>query len=491
MSRLDEKFARARAEGRAAFIAYLTAGDPSIDETVALATALESAGADVLELGVPFSDPIADGPVHPARRRAGARPAHDPRRRLRAAQRIRAATDLALVLFSYVNPLMRYGPARRGRGGGERRFRRRAADRRSAGGGRGRDAGSSSAAGLDTIFLVSPTSDPARMRAAARLSRGFLYVVSRPGPTGARAALPPDLARDRAPRARGGAARLPVAVGFGIGTPEAARRAARLADGVVVGSALVAAAEAAPAGRRAAAVVGPGRTARPRVPPEKLAWRAPRGSASGCSARRTSPRKPSRRSSPTARPGSSTPCGWRSRRTRGRPARTPSRSSRLSSGVTWRTSRRILGFIRRSAAPPTRIFSGACRRWRSPRGSTWRGTSGRGTLLQLRLDADARVVASVLENRFTTEPDVILAAARTREPAVLELIAAHPRWIARSAVRSAVLRNTALPRAIALGLLEPRDPRGSARDPGLAGVERPSARVRGKSPCGPAGRGLG
>jgi len=78
---------------------------------------------------------------------------------------------------------------------------------------------------------------------------------------------------------------------------------------------------------------------------------------------------------------------------------------------------------------------------------------GRGTLLQLRLDADARVIESVLENRFTTEPDVIQAAARTREPAVLERIAAHPRWIARSAVRSAVLRNTVLPRAIALGLL--------------------------------------
>ena len=252
MSRLDEKFVRARAERRAAFVAYLTAGDPSIDETVALASALESAGADVLELGVPFSDPIADGPViqrAAARALAGRTTLDDV---FRAARRIRAATDLALVLFSYVNPLMRYGLRRAARGAA------------SAGcdGVLLTDVPPEEApgvtpefvrAGLDTIFLASPTSDPARMRAAARLSRGFLYLVSRPGPTGARVSLPPDLAQT-VRRAREAAGALPVAVGFGIGTPEAARRAARLADGVVVGSALVAAAEAAPAGRRAAAV---------------------------------------------------------------------------------------------------------------------------------------------------------------------------------------------------------------------------------------------
>jgi hypothetical protein len=103
---------------------------------------------------------------------------------------------------------------------------------------------------------------------------------------------------------------------------------------------------------------------------------------------------------------------------------------------------------------------------------------GRGTLLQLRLDSDPRVIASVLENRFTTEPDVVQAAARTREPAILELIAAHPRWIVRSAVRSAVLRNTSLPRAVALGLLSRaslEDLRGIRDAPGSSGLLRACA----------------
>lgn len=105
-------------------------------------------------------------------------------------------------------------------------------------------------------------------------------------------------------------------------------------------------------------------------------------------------------------------------------------------------------------------------------------TVGRGTLLQLRFDADPRVMASVLENRFTTEPDVVQAAARTREPAILELIAAHPRWIVRSAVRSAVLRNTSLPRAVALGLLSRatlEDLRGIRDAPGSSGLLRACA----------------
>jgi hypothetical protein len=103
---------------------------------------------------------------------------------------------------------------------------------------------------------------------------------------------------------------------------------------------------------------------------------------------------------------------------------------------------------------------------------------GRGTLIQLRLDSDPRVIASVLENRFTTEPDVVHAAARTREPAVLELIAAHPRWIVRPTVRSAVLRNTALPRSIALGLLSRaslEDLRGIRDSPGSSRLLRACA----------------
>ncbi len=236
-------FARASREGRAAFIPYLTAGDPSPDSTLDFARALQRAGADILELGVPFSDPIADGPVL---QRAAARALASGTTLetvFSVARRIRAETSLALVLFSYLNPLLRYGLAPCAR------------DARSAGfdGVLVTDLPPEEApacqplfreAGLDTIFLVSPTSTPSRMDAAARLSSGFLYVVSRSGTTGARADPAPELART-VRRARRAAPALPLAVGFGISNPCGARLAAGLADGVIVGSALVRAAEEA------------------------------------------------------------------------------------------------------------------------------------------------------------------------------------------------------------------------------------------------------
>ena len=191
-SRLSALFARAASEGRAAFVAYLTAGDPSPEETVRSAAALARAGADVLELGVPFSDPIADGPVL---QRAAARAlavGTSLTTVLDIGRRIRAETDLGLVLFTYFNPLLRHGVATT------------ASQARAAGfdgvlvtdlppeeAPAARPA--LAAEGLDTIFLVSPTSSPARMAAAARLSTGFLYVVSRTGITGARAGIDPSL----------------------------------------------------------------------------------------------------------------------------------------------------------------------------------------------------------------------------------------------------------------------------------------------------------
>jgi tryptophan synthase alpha chain len=243
VSRIADAFARAREENRAAFVAYLTAGDPTPEATVELACALAETGTDVLELGVPFSDPIADGPVI---QRAGSRALANGTTVatvFEIARRIRESARLPMVLFSYVNPLLRRGLPR-------------TAEEASAAGFAGvllTDVPPEEARfvrdpfadiGLDTIFLVSPTSPATRMQAAARLSSGFLYVVSRPGTTGARSALARELP-ETVRRARKAAGDLPIAIGFGISTPQTARRAARLADGVVVGSALVRAAEEA------------------------------------------------------------------------------------------------------------------------------------------------------------------------------------------------------------------------------------------------------
>lgn len=250
MSRIAKAFARAAGQGRAAFVAYLTAGDPTPEATVAMARALDRAGADVLELGVPFSDPIADGPVL---QRAAAR-ALEAGTTLdtvfQIARQVREETDLALVLFSYLNPLLPRGVVRTAREARQAGFDGALVTDLPPEEARG-VAPHLRAAGLDTIFLVSPTSPASRMAAAARLSSGFLYVVSRSGTTGARQALARDLP-STVRRARGSARGLPVAIGFGIATPAAAARAAALGDGVVVGSALVRAAEEAGPGRERA-----------------------------------------------------------------------------------------------------------------------------------------------------------------------------------------------------------------------------------------------
>jgi tryptophan synthase alpha chain len=259
--RLGEAFDRARRERRAAFIPFLTAGDPSADATIELARSLDRAGADILELGVPFSDPIADGPVLQRSAARALQAGVTLAGVWKMAAAIRRETSLALVLFSYLNPLLRGG------------LEKTAADARQA----GFDAvlvtdlppeESASVepvfrrAGLKTVFLVSPTSTPDRMSRAAALSSGFLYVVTRTGTTGPRDSLPADLGStierarqsDRRNRRGSSAPPLPIAVGFGISTRAAAHRAATLADGVVVGSALVAVAEKA--GPRACREVG-------------------------------------------------------------------------------------------------------------------------------------------------------------------------------------------------------------------------------------------
>jgi tryptophan synthase alpha chain len=236
VTRIGERFAKLRGEGGKAFVAFVTAGDPSLDRTVDLASELEAAGVDVLELGVPFSDPLADGPViQRASERALGRDV-TLARVLDAVRRIRRRSQMPVVLFSYFNPLFRYGLGRLTR--------------------EARDAGvdgvlvtdlppeeadgwldEARGAELDTVFLAAPTSPDERLRRVADASRGFVYAVSRTGVTGERDALSDD-ARPLVRRLKQLTAE-PVALGFGIGAPEQVRAAAEVADGVVVGSALV------------------------------------------------------------------------------------------------------------------------------------------------------------------------------------------------------------------------------------------------------------
>jgi tryptophan synthase alpha chain len=236
MSRIGERIARRRAEGRAAFIAFLTAGDPSLDGTVEAAVALEAAGVDVLELGVPFSDPLADGPViQRSSERALARGV-TLEAVLDVVRRIRERSALPLLLFSYFNPLLQRGLeglAGEAAEAGVDGVLVTDLPPEEAGGW----IGAARAAALDTVFLAAPTSPPERLRRVAEASRGFVYAISRTGVTGERRALS-DEARPLVQRLRE-LTDVPVALGFGLSTPEQVADAARVADAVVVGSALV------------------------------------------------------------------------------------------------------------------------------------------------------------------------------------------------------------------------------------------------------------
>ena len=236
MGRIAARLAQCRADGRPAFVAFLTAGDPSLDRTVSAALELEKAGVDVLELGVPFSDPLADGPVIQRSSERALSRGVTLGRVLDTVREIRRTSQLPLVLFSYLNPLLQRGlesVAKEAAAAGvdgvlvtdlppEEAAAWIAAAR---------------AAELDTIFLASPTSPEERLRKVAEASRGFVYAISRTGVTGERQALS-DEARPLVARLRA-RTRVPVALGFGISTPEQVKAAAAAADAVVVGSALV------------------------------------------------------------------------------------------------------------------------------------------------------------------------------------------------------------------------------------------------------------
>ncbi len=235
-ARLTETFAALKAKGRKALIIYLMAGDPDPDFTAELVPQLAEAGADIVELGFPFSDPIADGPViQAAGKRALSHLAHLPDC-LGLTERIRAATPLPLVAMTYYNLIFRYG---------EERF---FGDALAAGldglivpdlplvEADGWRAGCA-AAGIASIFLEAPNSEDEDARAIAAASRGFIYLVSLKGVTGTDTGLGENLG-ERVERMRALTA-TPLAVGFGISTPEQAGRMGALCDGVIVGSGVV------------------------------------------------------------------------------------------------------------------------------------------------------------------------------------------------------------------------------------------------------------
>jgi tryptophan synthase alpha chain len=217
-------------------VTYTTAGDPDLQRAAEILKAIDRAGADVLEVGVPFSDPLADGPViQRATERALASGA-TLRTTLDMIEQVRPVISASVVLFSYANPLLRMGMetfAKRAAAAGVDGVLALDLPIEEAGGFRETLA----SRGLDTIFLLSPTTTDVRLQQAAALGRGFLYVISRLGVTGAR-----DTVAAGAEALVGGIRRftdLPVALGFGISRPDHVRQVGAYADGVVVGSALV------------------------------------------------------------------------------------------------------------------------------------------------------------------------------------------------------------------------------------------------------------
>jgi tryptophan synthase alpha chain len=236
VSRLEHTFARLRADKRPGLVTYTSAGDPDLPRSAEILKALDRAGADVLEVGVPFSDPLADGPVIQRATERALASGGSLRASLAMIARVRPHVAAPIVVFSYANPMLRLGLEA---------FARQAADAgvdgvlaldlpiEEAGGFRETLA----ASGIDTIFLLSPTTTDARIRRAAELGSGFLYGISRLGVTGARAEVASGAeAMVRRIRAH---TSMPIALGFGISSPEHVAEVCAYADAAVVGSALV------------------------------------------------------------------------------------------------------------------------------------------------------------------------------------------------------------------------------------------------------------
>lgn len=233
--RITAKFRELRARNEAAMIPYVVAGDPDLDITRAIVREFEARGADLIELGVPFSDPMADGPANQRASARGLGGGASLAAILSLVSELRRETEIPIVLFGYFNPIFHYGCARL------------CADAARAGvdgllvvdlppeeAGELRDP--ARANGLDLIYLLAPTTPVERARKVARSASGFLYYVSVMGVTGARTSVASDL--EEHVRGIRGVTDLPVGVGFGISTPEQAAEVARFSDAVIVGSAI-------------------------------------------------------------------------------------------------------------------------------------------------------------------------------------------------------------------------------------------------------------
>jgi len=236
VTRIAALFERLKHENRKALITYITAGDPAPDRTPGLVRALERGGADLIELGVPFSDPVADGPVIQRAGDRALRAGTNLKRVLDIAREVRSGSEIPLLLFTYLNPVLRYG------------LERLATDAKAAGidgvlltDVSVEEAGEFTrilqAAGLDTVFLATPTSSPRRLKLIAEYSSGFVYLVSRLGVTGEQQSV--SAAVGPLVQAMREHTTLPLAVGFGVSRPEHVAELGRQAEGVVVGSALM------------------------------------------------------------------------------------------------------------------------------------------------------------------------------------------------------------------------------------------------------------
>lgn len=236
ISRIDETFRRLRDAGKTGLVTYVTAGDPDLPRSATILQRLDTAGVDVLEVGVPFSDPLADGPVIQRATERALAQGTTLSAVLSMIAGIRSSIAAPIVLFSYVNPILRMG------------LDRFVAEARAAGidGVLALDLppeeaeglrGALADAGIDTIFLLSPTTTPERIRRAAALGSGFLYGISRLGVTGARDTVDGSAA-DLSSRVRKETG-MPLVLGFGLSSPEHVRAVGTLADAAVVGSALV------------------------------------------------------------------------------------------------------------------------------------------------------------------------------------------------------------------------------------------------------------